>query len=67
MTCSVIGEQHALLLEQSVIPALPARWCVSKAVFVQDGASPHIDRCVKQVLRRPFCDDAIISRHIPTA
>lgn len=34
---------------------------------MQDGAPPHIARNVKQVLRRHFSDDRIISRHFPTA
>ena len=32
---------------------------------MQDGASPHIDRRVKQLLRQHFTDAGVISRHFP--
>ena len=34
---------------------------------MQDGAPPHIVRCVKQLLHRHLVDERIISRQLPTA
>ena len=34
---------------------------------MQDGASAHIARCVKQLLRSHFGNERIISRQFPTA
>ncbi|GFV68274.1 uncharacterized protein TNCV_1875561 [Trichonephila clavipes] len=60
------GQRHPSLLEQSVIPPLQERQCDTTTVFMQNGAPPHIARCVKQMFRRHSGDDRIISRHFPT-
>lgn len=67
VTRSVTGQRYASLLKQSASPAFQARRYVSTRMFMQDSSPPNITRYVKHVLRRHFCDDAIISRHLPTA
>ena len=59
VTCP--DQLHVSLLQQSIFPALQKRRCDTIAVFMQDGAPLHIARCVKQLLRRHFGDDRIIS------
>ena len=52
MTCIITDERA--LLEQFVILALQARRCVTATIFMQDGAPPHIARCLNQLLRHHF-------------
>ncbi|GFV53373.1 hypothetical protein TNCV_4502541 [Trichonephila clavipes] len=47
--CTATGQQYALLLEQSIIPALQASGVI-QAVFMQNGALSHIARWAKQAL-----------------
>ena len=67
VTCTVTGQRYFSLLQQSVIQALQERRCKTTTVFMQIGAIPHIARCMKQLLRRHFDDNRIISRKFSTA
>ncbi|GFX80324.1 uncharacterized protein TNCV_3930771 [Trichonephila clavipes] len=57
----------ASLLRNKIIPDLQARQCLSRIIFMQDGAPPHITRCVKDVLKHHFKEEHVIShqfRHL---
>ncbi|GFV79809.1 transposable element tc3 transposase [Trichonephila clavipes] len=46
---------------------LQARQCLSRIIFMQDGALPHIARCVKDVLKHHLTEERVISsqfRHL---
>ncbi|GBN54214.1 hypothetical protein AVEN_55877-1 [Araneus ventricosus] len=66
-TCSVTGQRYRDMLNDFVIPQLQQRGCLQDIIFMLDGAPPHIDRHVKQLLRQHFTDSRVISRHFPTA
>ncbi|GBL95531.1 hypothetical protein AVEN_54132-1 [Araneus ventricosus] len=55
------------MLRDFVIPQLQQRGCLQDIIFMQDGAPPHVDRRVKQLLRQHFTDARVISHHFPTA
>ncbi|GFW23587.1 hypothetical protein TNCV_4091301 [Trichonephila clavipes] len=61
--------QHmsSAILDQSVNQVLQERRCDTTTAFTQNGAPPHIGLCAKQLLRRHFDVDRIISRHFSTA
>lgn len=65
VTCSINGQRYATLLENKIVPDLQARQCLSRTIFMQDGAPPHISRCVKDVLKTHFTEERVISRHFP--
>ncbi|GFU19327.1 uncharacterized protein TNCV_3032491 [Trichonephila clavipes] len=50
------------LLQNKIIPDLQARQCLSRILFMQDGAPPHITRCVTDVLKHHFTEGRVISR-----
>ncbi|GFT19058.1 uncharacterized protein TNCV_3212821 [Trichonephila clavipes] len=60
--CSITGQRYALLLRNKIIPDLQARQCLSRIIFMQDGAPPHITRYVTDVLRHHFIEECVISR-----
>lgn len=60
--CSVTSARYSELLRQHVIPALQERQCLQTTVFMQDGATPHIGREVKELLRANFGENRVISR-----
>ncbi|GFW43705.1 uncharacterized protein TNCV_4770541 [Trichonephila clavipes] len=62
VTCSITGQRYASLLRNKIIPNLQARQCLSRIIFMQDGAPPHITRCVKDVLKHHFTEERVISR-----
>ncbi|GFW30315.1 uncharacterized protein TNCV_3850861 [Trichonephila clavipes] len=62
VTCSITGQRYASLLRTKIIPDLQARPCLSRIIFMQDRASPHITRCVKDVLKHHFTEERVISR-----
>ncbi|GFY25148.1 transposable element tc3 transposase [Trichonephila clavipes] len=62
VTCSVTGQRYASLLRNKIIPDLQAHQCLSRIIFMQDGAPPHITRCVKDVLKHHFTEERVISR-----
>ncbi|GFU40750.1 uncharacterized protein TNCV_3231071 [Trichonephila clavipes] len=62
VTCSITGQRYASLLRYKIIPDLQARPCLSRIIFMQDGAPPHITRCVKDVLKHHFTEERVISR-----
>ncbi|GFV37278.1 uncharacterized protein TNCV_2255801 [Trichonephila clavipes] len=61
VTCSITGQRYASLLRNKIIPDLQARQCLSRIIFMQDGAPPHITRCVKDVLKHHFTEERVIS------
>ncbi|GFU60440.1 transposable element tc3 transposase [Trichonephila clavipes] len=62
VTCSVTGQRYVSLLRNKIIPDLQARQCLSLIIFMQDGAPPHITRCVKDILKQHFTEERVISR-----
>ncbi|GFT26553.1 uncharacterized protein TNCV_3603971 [Trichonephila clavipes] len=62
VTCSITGQRYASLLRNKIIPDLQARQCLSRIIFMQDGAPPHITRCVMDVLKHHFTEERLISR-----
>ncbi|GFW29964.1 uncharacterized protein TNCV_5000041 [Trichonephila clavipes] len=64
VTCSITGQRYASLLLNKIIPDLQAHQCFSRIIFMQDGAPPHITRCVKDVLKHHFIEERVISRQI---
>ncbi|GFY34451.1 uncharacterized protein TNCV_2821371 [Trichonephila clavipes] len=67
VTCSITGQRYASLLRNKIISDLQARQCLSRTIFMQDGAPPHIIRCVTDVLKHHFTEERVIShqfRHL---
>ncbi|GFW76227.1 uncharacterized protein TNCV_3800621 [Trichonephila clavipes] len=62
VTFSITGQRYASLLRNKIIPDLQARQCLSRIIFMQDGAPPHITRCVLDVLKHHFTEECVISR-----
>ncbi|GFT24852.1 uncharacterized protein TNCV_3021381 [Trichonephila clavipes] len=62
VSCSITGQRYASLLRNKIIPDLQARQCLSRIIFMQDGAHPHITRCVTDVLKHHFTEERVISR-----
>ncbi|GFX41555.1 transposable element tc3 transposase [Trichonephila clavipes] len=62
VTCFITGQRYASLLRNKIIPDLQARQCLSRIIFMQDGAPPHITRCVTEVLKHHFTEERVISR-----
>ncbi|GFX82136.1 transposable element tc3 transposase [Trichonephila clavipes] len=62
VTCSITGQRYASLLRNKIIPDLQARSRLSRIIFMQDGAPPHITACVKGVLQHHFTEKRVISR-----
>ncbi|GFT93601.1 uncharacterized protein TNCV_677391 [Trichonephila clavipes] len=61
VTRSITGQRYASLLRNKIIPDLQTRQCLSPIIFMQDGAPPHITRCVKDVLKHHFTEERVIS------
>ncbi|GFU60287.1 uncharacterized protein TNCV_3404331 [Trichonephila clavipes] len=62
VTCYTTGQRYASLLRNKIIPDLQARQCLSRTIFMQDGAPPHITRCVKDVLQHHFTEEREMNR-----
>ncbi|GBO30284.1 hypothetical protein AVEN_199245-1 [Araneus ventricosus] len=62
-TCSLTKQRYRDMLGDFLFPQLQQRGCLQDIIFMQDGALPHTDRCVKQLLRQHFTDALVISRH----
>ncbi|GFU99503.1 uncharacterized protein TNCV_4763641 [Trichonephila clavipes] len=62
VTCSITGQRYASLLRNKIFPHLQARQCLSRIIFMQDGAPAHITCCVKDVLKHHFTEKHVISR-----
>ncbi|GFX49148.1 uncharacterized protein TNCV_5041421 [Trichonephila clavipes] len=62
VTCSITGQRYASVLRNKIIPDLQAHQCLSRIIFMQDGAPPHITRCVTDVLKHHFTEERVISR-----
>ncbi|GFV91679.1 transposable element tc3 transposase [Trichonephila clavipes] len=63
VTCSITGQRYESLLRNKIILDLQAHQCLSRIIFMQDGAPPHITRCVTDVLKHHFTEERVISRH----
>ncbi|GFU73966.1 uncharacterized protein TNCV_3784811 [Trichonephila clavipes] len=63
VTATVTGERYADMLQNHIIPSLADKHLLERTIFMQDGAPPHIARRVKDLLRRSFGDDRVLSRH----
>ncbi|GFV63819.1 uncharacterized protein TNCV_2278231 [Trichonephila clavipes] len=61
VTCSITGQRYASLLRNKIIPDLQARQCLSRIIFMQDGAPPYITSCVTDVLKHHFTEERVIS------
>ncbi|GFW75300.1 transposable element tc3 transposase [Trichonephila clavipes] len=61
VTCSITGQGYASSLRNKTISDLQARQCLSHIMFMQDGAPPHITRCVKDVLKHHFTEERAMS------
>ncbi|GFV12395.1 uncharacterized protein TNCV_3146421 [Trichonephila clavipes] len=51
------------MLQNRIIPSLADKHLLERTIFMQDGAPPHIARRVKDLLRRSFGDDRMLSHH----
>jgi hypothetical protein len=58
---TVNGSRYYTMLAQFVVPALNSRHCLPGIIFQQDGAPPHIQTDVINLLRREF-NGSVISR-----
>ncbi|GFU72160.1 DUF4817 domain-containing protein [Trichonephila clavipes] len=63
LSATVTGERYADMLQNRIIPSLADKHLLERTIFMQDGAPPHIARRVKDLLRRSFGDDRVLSRH----
>ncbi|GFT32302.1 uncharacterized protein TNCV_4483421 [Trichonephila clavipes] len=63
VTATETGERYADMLQNRIIPGLADKHLLKRTIFMQDGAPPHIARRVKDLLRRSFCDNRVLSRH----
>ncbi|GFU03451.1 uncharacterized protein TNCV_797501 [Trichonephila clavipes] len=63
VTATVTGERYADMLQNRIIPSLADKHLLERTIFMQDGAPPHIARRVKDLLRKSFGDDRVLSRH----
>ncbi|GFW89292.1 uncharacterized protein TNCV_4934601 [Trichonephila clavipes] len=63
VTATVTGERYADMLQNHIIPSLVDKHLLERTIFMQDGAPPYIARRVKDLLRRSFGDDRVLSRH----
>ncbi|GFT34964.1 uncharacterized protein TNCV_786771 [Trichonephila clavipes] len=63
VTATVTGERYADMLQNRIILSLADKHLLERTIFMQDGAPPHIARRVKDLLRRSFGDDRVLSRH----
>ena len=62
-TCSVNAKRYHDVLSRFVIPQHQQRQCLDKIIFMQDGAPPHIDKSVQQLLRHHLTEGRVISRY----
>jgi len=65
--CSVTTESYLSMLHEHLIPELRRYKKVRSAVFMQDGAPPHVGTQVKDFLHTHFTEERIISRHFKNA
>ncbi|GFT06311.1 uncharacterized protein TNCV_1145141 [Trichonephila clavipes] len=59
VTATVTGERYADI----IIGSLADKHLLESTIFMQDGAPPYIARRVKDLLRRSFGDDRVLSHH----
>ncbi|GFU22724.1 uncharacterized protein TNCV_762991 [Trichonephila clavipes] len=63
VTATVTGELYADMLQNRIIPSLADKHLLERTTFMQDSAPLHIARRVKDLLRRSFGDDRVLSRN----
>ncbi|GFT56793.1 uncharacterized protein TNCV_1268851 [Trichonephila clavipes] len=63
VTATVTSERYADMLQNRIIPSLADKHLLERTIFMQDGVPPHIARRVKDLLRRSFGDDRVLSRY----
>ncbi|GFU72082.1 uncharacterized protein TNCV_2976671 [Trichonephila clavipes] len=61
VTATVTGERYADMLQNRIISSLADKHLLERTIFMQDGAPPHIARRLKDLLRRSFGDDRVLS------
>ena len=59
MTCSIIGQQAALLSKSVIVPNLQACRCLSCTSFIQDETPLHISCSRKNVLKIYFAESRV--------
>lgn len=64
VTVTVTGNRYREMLMNMVIPQLQQRGVIDTIIYLQDGAPPHIQNGVRQLLQQHF-GNRIISRHFP--
>ena len=52
------------MLQNSIIPNLTDKHLLESMAFMQDGTPPHTARQVKDLLRRSFGDDRMLSHQL---
>lgn len=57
------SDKYLAMLQNHLLPELRRYRLVRSAVFMQDGAPPHIGRQVKEFLMNQFSETRVISRH----
>ncbi|GFT01511.1 uncharacterized protein TNCV_270151 [Trichonephila clavipes] len=63
VTATVTAERYADMLQNRIIPSLADKHLLERTIFMQDCAPPHIARRMKDLLRRSFGDDRVLSRN----
>ncbi|GFV88846.1 uncharacterized protein TNCV_4608911 [Trichonephila clavipes] len=63
VTATLTGKRYADMLQNRIIPSLADKHLLERTDFMQHGAPPHIARRVKDLLRRSYGDDRVLSRH----
>ena len=51
------------MLQNRIIRSLADKHLLEGTIFMQNGAPPHIAKHVKDLLRRSFGDDRVLSRY----
>ena len=51
------------MLQNRIVPSLADKHLLESTTFMEDGALPHIPKQVKDLLRKTFNDDRMLSRH----
>jgi transposase len=64
---TVTSDRYLSMLQEHLLPELRRLRKVRSAVFMQDGAPPHVGNQVKDFLHAHFTEDRIISRHFKNA
>ncbi|GFV76227.1 uncharacterized protein TNCV_4673161 [Trichonephila clavipes] len=63
VTATLTSERYADMLQNRIIPSQADKHLLERTIFLQGGAPPHIARRLKDLLRRWFGDDRVLSLH----